>query len=218
MIDVKDLKKSYLQNGRSVDVLKGITFSLAKGDTVSICGQSGSGKSTFLSLLAGLDQPTSGDVSINGSSITLMTEQQLAQVRARSLGIVFQHFHLMGHLTALENVSLPLEIQKKPFALQRAKEALEQVGLGHRLTHLPAELSGGECQRVAIARAIVTKPELLLADEPSGNLDQDTGLQIMDLLFDLVEKSHMTMILVTHNLDIVRRCKRILTLSKGALT
>lgn len=218
MIDVKDLKKSYLQNGRSVDVLKGITFSLAKGDTVSICGQSGSGKSTFLSLLAGLDQPTSGDVSINGSSITLMTEQQLAQFRARSLGIVFQHFHLMGHLTALENVSLPLEIQKIPFALQRAKEALEQVGLGHRLTHLPAELSGGECQRVAIARAIVTKPELLLADEPSGNLDQDTGLQIMDLLFDLVEKSHMTMILVTHNLDIARRCKRILTLSKGALT
>jgi putative ABC transport system ATP-binding protein len=217
VIEVLNLRKSYEQSGKEIEVLKGVTFSLKKGETVAICGQSGSGKSTFLSLLAGLDQPTSGDVKINGHTINHMSEEALAKFRARSLGIIFQHFHLMSHLTAIENVSLPLEIQGASSAIKDAKEALERVGLGHRLNHLPQELSGGECQRVAIARAIVIKPELLLADEPSGNLDNDTGAQVMNLLFDLVDTSQMTMIMVTHNLDIAKRCKRQLTLTRGTL-
>ena len=185
--------------------------------TTAIIGQSGSGKSTLLSLLAGLDQPTSGTLKLKERHLDSMSEEELTQFRAENIGIIFQQFHLMTHLNALENVSLPLEMNHQQDALELAEKALEQVGLGSRMDHFPHQLSGGECQRVAIARAIVIRPALLLADEPSGNLDHDTGEQVADLLFDLVGRTGMTMVLGTHNSELALRCSKQLTLSQGLL-
>ena len=219
LLDIENLTKTFpgVNNTSPVEVLKGLELKVEEGETTAIIGQSGSGKSTLLSLLAGLDQPTSGTLKLKERHLDSMSEEELTQFRAENIGIIFQQFHLMTHLNALENVSLPLEMNHQQDALELAEKALEQVGLGSRMDHFPHQLSGGECQRVAIARAIVIRPALLLADEPSGNLDHDTGEQVADLLFDLVGRTGMTMVLVTHNSELALRCYKQLTLSQGLL-
>jgi putative ABC transport system ATP-binding protein len=217
ILEVRDLRKTFHQGGTEIEILRGVTLSLDKGETLAILGESGSGKSTLLSLLAGLDRPTSGTVAVQGQDLNALDEAGLARFRARHLGIVFQQFHLMAHLTAEENVALPLDIRRDPSAAAKAQQALERVGLAGRRTHLPSQLSGGECQRVAIARAMVSEPDVLLADEPSGNLDTRTGEQVMGLLFDLVTTRAITLILVTHNEKLARRCQRERVLDSGLL-
>ena len=217
ILSVKNLSKTYKQGESSVKVLSDLNLEVAKGETVAILGQSGSGKSTFLSLLSGLDSADEGSISITNHEITKLDEKQLAKFRGENVGIIFQQFHLMNHLTAMENVSLPLEIAKDKAAKQEAKKALEAVGLGHRLEHYPSEMSGGENQRIAIARAFIVKPDLLIADEPSGNLDQDTGEQVMGLLFEQVKTTGMTMLLVTHNKELASKCQHIYELVRGKL-
>jgi putative ABC transport system ATP-binding protein len=215
------LFKSYHQAETKIEVLKGLNLTVDQGETIAIVGQSGSGKSTFLTLMAGLDRPDSGIVELAGTNITSMNEKALTSYRARHLSIVFQQFHLMPYLTALENVALPLEvlgqIKSAKDSNHLARQALTSVGLAKRLNHLPHQLSGGEKQRVAIARAIVVKPSLLLADEPSGNLDQKTGDAVMDLLFDQVTALKMSLVLVTHNESLAARCQRKLILEEGIL-
>lgn len=217
VLQVDTLTKSYAHSSGRVQVLRGLDCTVTKGETAAILGPSGSGKSTLLAMLAGLDKPDSGGVSLMGKDLTTMSEEKLTTFRSQHMGIVFQQFHLMGHLNALENVSLPLDILSDPQAEERAKTALQDVGLGHRLHHFPHELSGGECQRVAIARAFVAAPDLILADEPSGNLDFKTGDHVMSMLFDLVKAKSTTMILVTHNEDLAARCDRRFRLADGLL-
>ncbi|MGE4606526.1 MAG: ABC transporter ATP-binding protein [Myxococcota bacterium] len=206
VLHVDQVYKSFATHAGSLEVLSGVDLVARRGDTVAILGESGSGKSTLLSLLAGLDAPTRGRVIVEGHDLDRLDEAELARFRAGRLSIVFQQFHLMGGLTALENVSLPLELQGVPEAEARAHDALAQVGLQDRSEHLPSRLSGGECQRVAIARALVVEPALLLADEPSGSLDARTGGAVTELLFDLVETHSTTLILVTHNETLAARC------------
>ena len=220
ILQVKEIKKtfSYSEGKQSIDVLKGVNLEVNEGDTVAILGQSGSGKSTLLSILAGcLDTPTSGSILLQNQSMETMGEKELARFRAQHIGIVFQQFHLMSHLTAMENVSLPLELTYQSQADEKATQALQQVGLGHRLHHFPWQLSGGESQRVAIARALVVQPALMLADEPTGNLDQETGDQVANLLFDLVSAKQMTLLLVTHDHQLAQRCQKRYTLQDGTL-
>lgn len=217
ILSISDLSKHYNQGGADIPVLDGLSLSVKKGETVSIIGKSGAGKSTLLSLMAGLDRPDQGRIAINGVDLASLPEADLGRFRGENLGIVFQQFHLMGSLTALENVALPLEITGKPGPEKEAARALEIVGLGHRKNHRPQQLSGGECQRVAIARAFVSKPALLLADEPSGNLDEETGSVVLDQLFGMVKEFDMTMVLVTHNNELAARCSRGLTLAKGSI-
>ena len=182
---------------------------------MAVVGQSGSGKSTLLSLMAGLDRQTAGSLRLRDKEISEMSEVKLTQFRAENIGIIFQQFYLMPHHTALENVSLPLEMFGYEDYLNRAKETLKQVGLSDREQHFPHQLSGGESQRVAIARAVVARPSILLADEPTGNLDNETGVQVANLLFDLVKTTGMTMLLVTHNTEMAMRCSRQMTLQFG---
>jgi len=216
LLEINKLYKSFPQADlEKIDVLKNINLELQEGETVAVIGQSGSGKSTLLSLMAGLDRQTSGSLRLRDKEISEMSEVKLTQFRAENIGIIFQQFYLMPHLTALENVSLPLEMFGYDDYLNRAKEALEQVGLSDREKHFPHQLSGGESQRVAIARAVVTRPSILLADEPTGNLDNDTGIQVANLLFDLVNATGMTMLLVTHNTEMAGRCSKQLTLQNG---
>ena len=216
LLEINKLYKSFPQADLGkIDVLKNINLEIQEGETVAVIGQSGSGKSTLLSLMAGLDRQTSGSLRLRDKEISEMSEVKLTQFRAENIGIIFQQFYLMPHLTALENVSLPLEMFGYDDYLNRAKEALEQVGLSDREKHFPYQLSGGESQRVAIARAVVTRPSILLADEPTGNLDNDTGIQVANLLFDLVNATGMTMLLVTHNTEMAGRCSKQLTLQKG---
>ncbi|MFY7929783.1 MAG: ABC transporter ATP-binding protein [Oligoflexus sp.] len=217
IVRVQDLCKNFRQGDTEIPVLRGLNFEVAAGETVAIVGQSGSGKSTLLSLLAGLDIPTQGSIHIRGQNIHTLSQADLTRFRGQSIGIIFQQFHLMRSLTALENVTLPLDIAGQAQAETKAKEALERVGLGHRAHHLPTQLSGGECQRVAIARAFVVQPAILLADEPSGNLDTNTGDKVMNQLFDAVEERGMTMILVTHDMQLAARCQRRLTLQQGQI-
>lgn len=217
MLALRNLQKSYEHPAGRIDVLIGVEAVIEPGETVAIIGPSGSGKSTLLSLLAGLDRPTSGRIELLGEDIGSMTERKLTTFRARNLGIVFQQFHLMSHLSAAENAALPLKIARDAEANEKATAALTAVGLGHRTGHYPHELSGGECQRVAIARALVSRPPLILADEPSGNLDGKTGEQVMRLLFDLVREHRSTLILVTHNEALSRWCDRRLVLQQGKL-
>jgi putative ABC transport system ATP-binding protein len=214
---VINLSKTYYQASLPIEVLKGLEFEIKKGETVAVLGQSGTGKSTFLSLLAGLDRPTQGTVELAGQDIFVLNESKLAQFRSKNLGIVFQQFHLMSYLTALQNVSLPLEIAQVPEAEKLALEALKKVGLAHRSSHLPQQLSGGEKQRVAIARAFVIRPKLLLADEPSGSLDPKTGEEVLKILFEQAKEAQMSMILVTHNEALAKKCDRQLRLSGGKL-
>jgi len=214
---LRALGKTYPHAENPVEVLRGVNLELAAGETAAVLGPSGSGKSTLLALLGGLDRPTAGEIFLFGSALAAMTEPDLARFRAGNMGIVFQQFHLMPHMTALENVALPLEIARDPRAEEEARKALAAVGLSHRQDHLPGELSGGENQRVAIARALVTSPKLLLADEPSGNLDVRTGRQVMDLLFRLVAERGATLLLVTHNPEFAAQCGRRFVLSEGRL-
>ncbi|OUU28460.1 MAG: ABC transporter ATP-binding protein [Verrucomicrobia bacterium TMED44] len=214
---IQKISKTYNQGEKKIEVLYQLSLEVIKGESVAILGQSGSGKSTFLSLLAGLDQPDFGNILINGTDLAKMKQEELCRFRSENLGIVFQQYHLMSNLTALENVSLPLELQRQSKVDSQARESLGLVGLSHRLSHLPSELSGGECQRVALARAMVTKPSLILADEPSGNLDGKTGQEVMELLFKLCKKQEQTLILVTHNQELASRCDRSLSLRDGRL-
>jgi putative ABC transport system ATP-binding protein len=217
LLETRKVIRTFDQAGTPVEVLRGVDLVVREGETVAVLGQSGSGKSTLLALLAGLDRPTSGEIHLGGQDLVRLNEEALAALRARRLGIIFQQFHLMARLTALENVSLPLELQQEAGALQRAADALDKVGLSPRKNHFPEQLSGGERQRVAIARALVIRPTVLLADEPSGNLDQKTGTHVMDVLFERVKAERATLLLVTHNDELARRCDRRVVLADGLL-
>lgn len=218
VLRVENLAKKWPVPGRDpLTVLQQLSLNIQSGESVAIIGPSGSGKSTLLSMLAGLDRPSAGKIEVMGQDMATMNEGDLAIFRGKQLGIVFQQFHLMPSLSALENVALPLDIAGDKQAAAKAMSALNDVGLSGRLHHLPKELSGGECQRVAIARALVTSPALLLADEPSGNLDPETGAQITELLFGIAKKNHMTMLLVTHNMELAARCDRRLLMRSGQL-
>ena len=201
----------------SLTILSDVSFSIDPGDSVAVVGPSGAGKSTLLALLAGLDLPTTGHVMLNGVNLSDLDEDGRAQVRAESVGFVFQSFHLVPSLNALENVMLPLELAGGADARGAARRIIEQVGLADRWSHYPAQLSGGEKQRVAIARAFATEPAVLFADEPTGNLDTRTGATIMDLMFDLNKVSSTTLILVTHDHALANRCDRVLSLDAGNL-
>lgn len=218
LLEAVSVNKTFAQPGKGrLKVLDNVNLSLTRGQTASIVGHSGSGKTTLLSLIAGLDRPDSGRIMLAGADLNGMSQNRLARYRAGKIGIIFQQFHLMPHLTARENISLPLEIQKAGAIPERTETVLAQVGLRDRQDHLPGQLSGGECQRVAIARALVVKPDLILADEPTGNLDAKTGNSVARLLFDLVEKEEKSMILVTHNPELAARCHRVNRLEKGRL-
>ena len=214
---ISGLKKSFHQGDQLIQVLDGLSVDIPSGQMVSLLGRSGSGKSTFLSLVAGLERADAGEVIINGTNIMTLSEKDLTAFRANNISLVFQQYHLVSHLTALENVLLPLEILGRGQAQEKAASLLEELGLGHRLHHAPGQLSGGECQRVAIARALVVEPKLLLADEPSGNLDAHTGDQVMDLFFAAAKRHHMTTLLVTHSESLAARCERNLRLIDGSL-
>ena len=217
MINLVNVRKSYGHGPAHVEVLKGINLEINSGETVALVGKSGSGKSTLLSLMAGLDHVDSGEIWIQNKCINKLSEKELTLFRAKNMGIVFQQFHLVSTLSAFENVILPLNILKDTGASEIAKKLIDQVGLTPRSHHLPSELSGGESQRVAIARALSTRPGLLFADEPSGNLDEETGARVMDLLFKMVNETGTTLVLVTHDLDLAKRCSRVIHLEHGSL-
>jgi len=218
MLELTGVDKSFLlPDAGRVRVLNQVGFFVAAGTTLAVTGHSGSGKTTLLSLIAGLDTPDAGEIRVNGINICTLNEAALTRYRAASISMIFQSFHLMPHLTAAENIALPLEILRRARIRERTQALLEQVGLTHRAGHLPGQLSGGECQRVAIARALIVEPALILADEPTGNLDTDTGKRVADLLFDLVETQRKTLVVVTHNPDLASRCQDVKTLSKGTL-
>jgi putative ABC transport system ATP-binding protein len=201
----------------SLTILSKVSFSIAPGASVAVVGPSGAGKSTLLALLAGLDLPSEGYVVLNGANLGELDEDGRARVRADSVGFVFQSFHLVPSLNALENVMLPLELAGRNDARDAAREIIERVGLKERWSHYPAQLSGGEKQRVAIARAFATEPAVLFADEPTGNLDTRTGETIMELMFELNRKSSTTLVLVTHDNSLAGRCERVLSLDAGKL-
>ena len=201
----------------SLTILSGVSFSIAAGESVAVVGPSGAGKSTLLALLAGLDLPSEGYVMLNGVNLGQLDEDGRARVRAESVGFVFQSFHLVPSLNALENVMLPLELAGRDDARDAARTIIDRVGLGERWSHYPAQLSGGEKQRVAIARAFATEPAVLFADEPTGNLDTRTGETIMELMFDLNRRSSTTLVLVTHDNSLAARCERVLSLDAGKL-
>lgn len=216
-LHVSDLGKRVPLPGGELTILDGIGFSIDKGEAVAIVGASGSGKSTLLALLAGLDTPSSGTVLLDGEAMSVLDEDGRARVRGAKVGFVFQSFQLLPSLTALENVMLPLELRGDGDAHAPAQAILQQVGLGERLGHYPRQLSGGEQQRVALARAFVTRPSLLFADEPTGNLDTKTGQAIIDLLFDMNTAAGTTLVLVTHDEHLAVRCGRTLRLDGGRL-
>ena len=211
------LGKTVDNGGEPLTILQDISFSVMPGETVAIVGASGSGKSTLLGLLAGLDEPSGGEVRLDGETLNALSEDQRARLRGRLLGFVFQSFQLLPSLTALENVMLPLELAGVAKGSELARTWLERVGLAHRLQHYPKHLSGGEQQRVALARAFAPNPRLVLADEPTGNLDAATGQQIIELMFDLNTKQGTTLLLVTHDEAIAARCGRILRIQSGRL-
>ena len=215
IIAVEHVFKSVTDSTGTLDILRDIDFRLAPRETAAIVGASGSGKSTLLSIIAGLDTPTRGTVRLDGQDLFALSEDDRAALRAQKVGFVFQSFQLMGNLTALENVMLPLELAERRDARKSAADMLERVGLGQRLGHYPKVLSGGEQQRVALARAFVVQPALLLADEPTGSLDFATGESIMRLMFELNRESGITLVLVTHNRAIAAQCERRLTIDAG---
>lgn len=217
MVDIVDLHLSLVGGAGPVNILRGVNLSIAGNETISIVGPSGAGKTTLLMALSGLEKPTSGSVQVAGTDLTLISEDDLARFRRQHVGIVFQSFHLIPTMTALENVALPLEFAAADNPAEQAKAALEKTGLGDRLDHFPGELSGGEQQRVALARAFVVKPSLLLADEPTGNLDRETGQMVMDLLFDLQEEHGTTLVLITHDEALASRCHRSIHMVDGQL-
>lgn len=217
LIDVSHVFKAVQDASGTLEILRDINFELQPQETLAIVGASGSGKSTLLSILAGLDTPTLGKVVLQGVDLFALSEDQRAAVRAKNMGFVFQSFQLLGNLTALENVMLPLELAGDKQARAAATEMLERVGLGQRLNHYPKVLSGGEQQRVALARAFVVRPALLLADEPTGSLDHASGERIMDLMFELNQELGTTLVLVTHDLKLAERCQHIITIEAGQI-
>ena len=215
IIRAKNLSKTVLTANGSLTILSGIHLNINRGESLAIMGMSGSGKTTLISLLAGLDTPSTGTITISGQLLTTMTEDDKARLRNQFIGFVFQNFQLLNNLTALENVMLPLEIIGHPHTKDKALNFLDRVGLSHRYHHRPSQLSGGEQQRVALARAFVTQPSILFADEPTGNLDQKTGKTIIDLLFALNEENKTTLVLVTHDQSLATLCSRTLMLENG---
>ena len=217
IVSLDNVRLSLTSRAGVVEILRGISLDLSQGQSVAIVGPSGSGKTSLLMVLAGLERATSGRVVVSGRDLSSLGEDERALLRGTEIGIVFQSFHLVPTMTALENVALPLEFQGAPDAFARAKDLLGEVGLGHRIQHFPAELSGGEQQRVALARALSTKPRLILADEPTGNLDGETGKHVIDLLFGLHARSDATLILVTHDDRLAERCERTLRMADGRI-
>lgn len=217
ILSLTDAKLSLDGNAGRVDILHGITLEVERGETLALTGPSGSGKSSLLMLMGGLERATGGIVTALGHDLTVMSEDELARFRRDHMGVVFQSFHLIPTMTALENVATPLELASVSDAFERAEAELQAMGLGHRAAHYPSQMSGGEQQRVALARAAAPRPDILLADEPTGNLDSATGTQIMDLLMDLRDRHGATLILVTHSTDLAARCDREVRLRDGHL-
>ena len=217
MLSASGLTKEYQSGDHRLTVLRDVNFSIEQGEFVAIVGPSGSGKTTLLGLLAGLDTPTRGAVRLDGTDLTALDEDDRARLRGEKVGFVFQSFQLITTLTAIENVQVPLELRGESDAVARARDVLQRVGLGDRLEHFPTQLSGGEQQRVAIARAFSNKPRILFADEPTGNLDSDTGERIVELLESLNSESGSTVVLVTHDLTLAGRARRVIRLRDGVV-
>lgn len=217
ILELKNTSRKFTSGERSIEVLSDVNFDISSGETVAIVGPSGSGKTTLLGLCAGLDIPTSGNIQLVGGNLEKMSEDQRAILRRDKVGFVFQNFELIPTLTALENVAIPLDLKNVSGANQKAQEFLNRVGLEHRAHHYPTQLSGGEQQRVAIARAFVHNPQIVFADEPTGNLDEETGTNIENLLFSLNKERGTTLVLVTHNLDLAAKAQRIIELKSGVV-
>jgi len=217
VIDLDNVHLSLGSGAARVHILKGISLHIGRGETIGLVGPSGSGKSTLLMAIAGLERPDSGKIAIDGVDLSGLDEDALAKFRGASIGIVFQSFHLIPTMTALENVAIPLELAGSKTAFDQAAAELQSVGLGHRLDHYPSQLSGGEQQRVALARALAPSPAILVADEPTGNLDEKTGAGIVDLMFDLKKSRGATLVLVTHDLNLAARCDRSISLRSGVI-
>ncbi len=217
VVHLDDIHLKLESEAGTVNILKGINLRVGRGERLGVVGPSGSGKSSMMMILGGLQPPTSGSVKVNGRELTTMGEDELARFRRDHVGIVFQAFHLIPTMTALENVAIPLEFAGLPDAFDRARAGLEAVGLGHRLTHYPGQLSGGEQQRVALARAFAPEPALLLADEPTGNLDGDTGRAVIDLMFGMAERKGTTILLITHDPGLAQQCDRVVRMKDGLI-
>lgn len=217
IIELKNVNLKLGEGASAVHVLKGVDLSITKGEAIGIVGPSGSGKTTLLLVLAGLERADNGTVNIADANLSAMNEDDVAQFRGREIGFVFQSFHLIANMTALENVAVPLELAGVTDAFKRARAELEAVGLGHRLTHYPGQLSGGEQQRVAVARALAPNPKILIADEPTGNLDSETGQQISKLIFKKQKERDMTFVLVTHDEALARSCDRMVYVNSGVV-
>jgi putative ABC transport system ATP-binding protein len=217
LVILKQLRLTLASRAGPVEILRGIDFAVGHGEAIGILGPSGSGKTTLLLIIGGLERATSGEVAVNSHHLSRLSEDQLAEFRRDNVGIIFQSFHLIPTMTALENVAVPLELKRLQNAFPLAREQLASLGLAHRLLHYPGELSGGEQQRVAIARALAAGARLILADEPTGNLDQETGREIIDLLFDLRARHGTTLLLVTHDPALAARCSRIVQIRDGVI-
>ncbi|CAH8285872.1 putative ABC transport system ATP-binding protein [Mariniflexile fucanivorans] len=218
ILKINDLEKTYTSGSKKLTVISNITFEVETGSVFSIVGPSGSGKTTLLGLCAGLDYPSSGTIELCGTPLQDLNEDERAALRNKEVGFIFQNFQLLPTLTALENVIVPLELQGEKKAAQFGIALLEKVGLGDRLHHYPSQLSGGEQQRVALARAFSNKPSILFADEPTGNLDEETGEKVIQLLFDLNKEAGTTLVMITHDLDLANRTQQILRLKGGKIT
>lgn len=216
-ISLEDVHLSLGSGAARVHILRGLSLDIGAGEAVGIVGASGSGKSTLLMVMAGLEKPDAGRVHVAGEDIGQMNEDRLARFRGRHVGVVFQSFHLIPNMTALENVAVPLELVGDRDAFDRAAAELDRVGLGHRTSHYPAEMSGGEQQRVALARAMAPRPSILFADEPTGNLDATTGAEIVRLMFQLHQERQTTLVLVTHDTDLAARCGRVISMRDGQI-
>ncbi len=217
ILKISGLEKTYSSGNKQLKVLEDISFDVEKGQTFSIVGPSGSGKTTLLGLCAGLDEPNAGIVELCGNDLKNLNEDQRAQLRNKEVGFIFQNFQLLPTLTALENVSVPLELQGAKDAIQKSRSLLDKVGLGDRVHHYPSQLSGGEQQRVALARAFANSPSILFADEPTGNLDSETGEKVIQLLFDLNKENGTTLVIITHDLELANRTQQILKLKGGKI-
>lgn len=217
ILSVKDVSKTYQSGNRKLTVLDQVNFDIQSGESIAIVGPSGSGKTTLLGLCAGLDSSSTGSVVLNGNAFEKLTEDQRAAARSRDVGFIFQNFQLLPTLTALENVMVPLELKKRKDAKEKALELLDKVGLKDRVTHYPTQLSGGEQQRVSIARAFANEPKILFADEPTGNLDTETGEMIEDLIFNMNKEKGTTLILVTHDPELAKRTDRIINIKGGKI-
>lgn len=217
ILKITGLRKTYTSGNKQLTVLQNITFDIEKGQTFAIVGPSGSGKTTLLGLCAGLDQPNAGTVELCGKDLNQLNQDERAQLRNKEVGFIFQNFQLLPTLTALENVSVPLELQGSKEAVKKSMALLEKVGLADRFHHYPSQLSGGEQQRVALARAFANSPSILFADEPTGNLDEETGEKVIQLLFELNKESGTTLVIITHDLDLANRTQQILRLKGGQI-